>query len=147
MVTFPPSTDSYATSCPESGRILNVPRRSLWLDLPSQWSIGAHGLDDLLNRRAAHLRVALAVQQRLVRRPIDYAVDAVGREGGQLLLHFEPIGRLLAGSDDRQRFVTQASCSAHLSAGFGGGAEFFNGGTQVLRRGVEGLDLLPLLRW
>jgi len=77
-----------------------------------------------------------------VRPSRDYAVSAVGRERGQLALHFKPVSGLFAGADDRQRFVTLASRAAYLSVGFRGSAKLFNGGDHVLRRGVEGLDLL-----
>src|SRR5215210_1719374 len=139
--------DSYATSRPALGRLLNAPQRSLRQGLPGQWPTGAHGVDYLLDLRARHLRVALVVQQRFVRRPLDYAVDAVRRECGKLVLHFEPTGRLFTSTDDRERFVTKVSCGADLSVGFRGGMEFFNGGDHLLRRGVECLDLRPLLRW
>jgi hypothetical protein len=95
--------------------------------------IVAYGLHYLMDSCTSHLRVTLVVQQRLVRRPLNYAVDTVGREGGQLVLHFEPNGRLLAGSDDHQRCITQASCSAHLSSGLRGSAIFFKGGGHVVR--------------
>src|SRR5215211_925772 len=72
-------------------------------------------------------------------------MDTVRRECGQLVLHFEPTGRLFTSTDDRERFVTQASCGADLSVGFKGGTKFFNGGTHLPRRGVECLDLRPLL--
>src|SRR5215211_6612442 len=74
-------------------------------------------------------------------------MDTVRRECGQLVLHFEPTGRLFTSTDDRERFVTQASCGADLSVGFKGGTKFFNGGTHLPRRGVECLDLRPLLCW
>jgi hypothetical protein len=81
-----------------------------------------------------------------VRRSLNYAVRAVGRECSQLILHLEPAGRLFAGTYYRQRCITQAPRAAHLCTGFGGGAEFLGGGTYLLRRGVEGLNLSALLR-
>src|SRR5829696_7335925 len=133
--------DSYATSCPALARLLNAPQHSPQLGLPGQWPISAHGFYHLINRRARHLRIALVVQQRFVRRSVDYAVDAVRRKCGQLVLHFEPTGWLFACSDYRQWCVTKASRAAHLCTSLGGGAEFFNGRTHLPRRGVEGLDL------
>jgi hypothetical protein len=45
--------------------------------LPDQWPLGRHGVDYLLDRCARHLRVALVVQQRFVRRSVDYSADAL----------------------------------------------------------------------
>jgi hypothetical protein len=69
------------------------------------------------------------------------------RECDQLVLHFKPTSRQLAGADYRKRFVTYASHAAHLRTCFRGSAELFDGGTHLLRRGVECLDLCALLRW
>ena len=73
------------------------------LRLPRKWLVVARGLHHLNDGRAGRLRVTPVVQQRYVGRPLNNAVPVIGRERGQLILKFEPSGRLLAGADDRQR--------------------------------------------
>jgi hypothetical protein len=76
-----------------------------------------HHADD---GRARFLRVVSVVQDRHVRRPVDDAVAAVGRERRQLVLQFEPRWRLLAGADDRQRLSAEASKAARLVGALAG---------------------------
>ena len=59
------------------GTAVRCAQHSLLQGLPDQWSIGTHSVDHLLDRRARHLRVALVVQQRFVRRSVDYSADAL----------------------------------------------------------------------
>ena len=55
----------------------NGPARRLGVLLLHQRLTVAHSLDHLKDSHTSYLRITLIVQQRSVRRPLDYAVNAV----------------------------------------------------------------------